>query len=82
MDDDFVIPVSYKGKELHFPARLLHFGYSYKIEVDVYETAVYFERDEEREWRVLVTPEDLETNKKIDRALIEQLIQSLGSILK
>jgi len=82
MDDDFVIPVLYKGKKIDFVAKFLPFGYTYKIEVDVYGTSVYLERDEEKEWRVLLNPEDVEANKKMDAALIEELIHSLDSILK
>ena len=81
MEDSFEIPVLYKGKELTFPARLLPFGYTYKIEVDVYGTPVYFERDEQREWRALAEPADLEKSK-IDSGLIGQLVESLDVLFE
>ena len=81
MDEDFEIAVSYKGKELAFPARLRPFGFTYKIEVDVYGTPVYFERDEEREWRALAEPGDMEKSR-MDPALIGQLVEALEGIFK
>jgi len=82
MDEDFQIPVSYKGEELLFPARLLSFGYTHKIEVDVYSTLVHFERDEEGEWRALMAPEEGEAIKHADVELLEAIMLSIESILK
>ena len=82
MEEGFDIPVSCKGKELLFPARLVSFGYTHKIEVDVQGTLVHFERDEEREWRALVAPEEKESNQPVDVELLQQLIFSLERILQ
>jgi hypothetical protein len=81
MNEDFELPVNYKGKELLLPARLLHLGYIYKIEVDCNEATISFERDDERNWRALADPEILEKNKpKPD--LMQAIADSLDAICK
>jgi hypothetical protein len=40
MDEGFGIPVTYKGKELLFPANLVSFGWTHRIEVHVNGTKV------------------------------------------
>ena len=63
---EFELPVNYNGKELLFPANLLQFGYSYKIEVVINGTKVSFERDEERNWRALVDAGTINANINSD----------------
>jgi len=57
MDEPFLIPVSYKGKEHEFPASLVRRGFSTAIVVDVNDVPVTYERDDEGNWRALVPPE-------------------------
>ena len=52
--DDFQILLAYNGRELMLPAKLIKFGYSYRIEVDIRGWKVFFERDEEMNWRALL----------------------------
>ena len=82
MDEGFDIPVTHKGKELLFPARLVSFGWTHKIEVEVAGTVVFFERDEEREWRALLSAEDAEAGKKVDAELMKAIVDSLEEILR
>ena len=57
MDEEFEIPVVYKNQQLFFKARLLQLGlYTHKIRVDVYGTEVFFEVDEERNYRAYIDP--------------------------
>jgi hypothetical protein len=56
--EDFELPVTFKGKELLFPAHLAQLGYTYKVMVQVEHGQVVFEPDEERNWRA-VASEDL-----------------------
>ncbi|MBD0298586.1 MAG: hypothetical protein ICV84_25860, partial [Flavisolibacter sp.] len=65
MDEPFKLPVTYKGKELLFPAHLLQLGYTHKFQVQVNGYEVFFEPDEERNYRAVVSPEQVE-NSKID----------------
>jgi len=82
MDETFEIPVSHQNNELSFPARLLAYGYSYKIEVTINGTNVMFEPDEERKWRALISYEDLASNKAFTVDLLQAIASSLDEILK
>ena len=64
MEEGFELPVTVNNTEYSFPARLLNYGYSYKLEVDFDGTNIVFEPDEERNWRALISNEDLAANKK------------------
>jgi hypothetical protein len=48
MTQDFDLPVSYRGKELLFPAALQASRFSHQFLVDVYGLEILFEPDEER----------------------------------
>ncbi|MBC7948525.1 MAG: hypothetical protein H7Y42_11630 [Chitinophagaceae bacterium] len=82
MTDDFDIPVTWKGESLLFPARLLQYGYSYKIEVELQGEKYLFEPDEDRNWRALVPFEEAHKARNIQPALLEAVAHSLGEILK
>ena len=83
MDDEgFELPVTYKGQEVEFPAKLIRYGYSYKIEVTVHGMLVAFEPDEERNWRALIDPETISLNKRISIELLEAISIALDSVTK
>ena len=81
MDDSFDLPVTYNGKEEQFPAKLVKFGYSYRIEVEIDESIILFEPDEERNWRAQSIG-DMEKNKKITTGLLQAIVHSLEEITK
>lgn len=80
--DDFILPVTFNGEELEFPARLQQFGYTVKLEVEIKGTKVMFEPDEERNWRALISYEDLQANKKLDKELLEALAEVITNVTK
>jgi hypothetical protein len=80
MNDDFELPVTYKGKEMLLTARLKAFQYTYKIEVEIDGSVIIFEADEERNWRVLAEEES--GNKKPDPELLRAVIHSLDQHTK
>lgn len=82
MEDDFMLPVAFENQELLFPARLLNYGYSSKLEVDVNDIMVLFEPDEERNWRALISFEDLQANKKLDPALLSAIARAIEDLTK
>jgi hypothetical protein len=82
MDDSFIIYILHKSQEIGFPARLLTYGYSYKIEVDIKDNKVFFEPDEERNWRALIGYEELERNKHVDQELLKAIAEAIGEITK
>jgi hypothetical protein len=80
MDEDFELPVYFNGKETSFPARLIHWGYSYRIKVDVYGAIINFERDEQREWRALVDPSENENSKEVSIELLRAITESIEQV--
>jgi hypothetical protein len=82
MDDQFDIPVFYKGEELLFEGELLAYSYSYKIQVEVNGTMVLFEPDDERNLRAIINPENFNEGKKIDVELLKCIGKGIEEILK
>jgi hypothetical protein len=82
MEEEFELPVLFNNKELSFTARLLKYGYSFKLEVDIEETKVLFELDEDRNWRALISYEDLMANKKISIDLLKAIALSIDNVMK
>lgn len=81
MDESFMIPVTYMGKELEYEGRLRLLGYLHKIEIDVEGTAVIFEPDEERNYRAIVSHEQLDKSKGLSAGLLEAIAKQLNSLL-
>ena len=65
MDDDLEVPVTYKNQELIFYAKFMQFGYSYEFEVDVNGIMIFFEPDEERNFRAIIDQSINHENHKI-----------------
>ena len=82
MDEHLEIPVTYKNQELIFLAKFIQFGYSYKFEVKVDGIHVFFELDEERKFRAIIDPGSDIANRKIDKELIELIMESLTGMVK
>lgn len=79
---EFELALNYKGKDLLLPVRLMNYGTSYKLEVEIDGTKVLFEPDEERNWRAMISYEDVQANKKMDTGLLELIARELDAILK
>lgn len=79
---DFELPVLLNDKELLFPGKFLDYGYSSKIEIDVEGTKLVFEPDEERNWRAVISLEDVQANKKINRDLVEAVAEAIDRVMK
>jgi hypothetical protein len=82
MDESFEIPVSYKGQDLAFTSRLIVYGYTHKIEVDVDGSKVSFEPDEERNYRAMLDVEQIKQDKKLDTGLLKAIAQAIEAIVK
>lgn len=80
MNEPFELPVSYKEEELQFPARLQQLGYTHSIVVEVYGTEVFFEPDEERNYRAVVEPEQITKQVSVD--LLKAIAEVIESILR
>ena len=82
MDNNFEIPILYKGKEHLFPASLITTGYTYKIQAEVFGKLISFEPDEERNFRAVMSMDDLHDSSKIDKELLQLIAETLESIVK
>ena len=82
MDDDLEVPVNYKNQELIFIAKFIQFRYSYKFEVDVNGVIVFFEPDDERNFRAIIDPAIDGGNHKIDKELIQLIAEALATMLQ
>lgn len=82
MEEEFNIPVTFNGAEYNFRARLLQYGYSYRLEIEIEHSLVMFEPDEERNWRALVSYEDIKANKKLNPALLSAIAETIAAITK
>jgi hypothetical protein len=77
MNEPFIIPVNYDGKELEYKARFERWGYTHRISVLVGETTVVFEPDEEGGYRTLETEDAFPVPLELLQALAKKLIQLL-----
>lgn len=82
MEEEFELPVLFYNTELNFPAKLLKYGYSFKLDVNIYGTKVQFEPDEERNWRALISYEEVQANKKLNPELLEAIIAAIENVTK
>ena len=82
MDTSFEIPLTYKSKDINFPAEYISTGYSYKINVDVFGQIISFEPDEERNFRALVSYDEIHEADGIDKNLIELIARQLIFLFK
>lgn len=76
--EEFEIPVTYKGQEHLFNARLATFTYGYKIYVDVNGVEIVLERDDAGNLRAML-PESVSDNA-IEKGLIEAIIDVFNQL--
>lgn len=80
--DEFELALTYTGKDLTFLVQLLNYGTSYKLQVEIEGTKVFFEPDEERNWRAVLSYEDVQGNKKLNPELLKAIAEKLDAILQ
>jgi hypothetical protein len=79
--DEFDLPVMYNGEEILFNSSLQVTGYTHRFIVDVYGQSVIFEPDEERNYRAIISVEDLNSNKNIDQELLKMISEKITEII-
>jgi hypothetical protein len=82
MNEPFDLPVLYKDKEIAFPAQLQQTRYAYRFAVDVYGQEIFFEPDEERNYRAMIDPEQLEGNKITDIELLQAIAITIEAVVR
>ncbi len=82
MEEGFDITVPYKNGEALVPVKLLPQGYTYKIEALVNGMVVWFEPDEERNFRAVLPPEGDGNASPPDGALLQAIATALQEALQ
>jgi hypothetical protein len=82
MEDIFILEVEYKGVVHPLEAQLQMVGYIHRFVVSLPTTDVWFERDEEGDYRALLPPDTPEKEaQKIDSGLLQAISQKIAAIL-
>ena len=82
MNEPFLLIVSYKNQECSYEAKLLLQGFTYRIQVVIGATEVYFEPDETGGYRAVRMPgQNKEDLDKIDGVLLGLLAAKLEEIM-
>ena len=79
MNEEFELPVVYKGKQLHLPAQLLQQGYVHRFLVQISGEDVLFEPDEEGAYRAMIDPAMI-NETKIEPGLLKEIADALSSL--
>jgi hypothetical protein len=82
MEEQFELPVEYKGEQLMLNASLIVTGYTHKFCVDVYGQNIVFEPDEERNYRAVIPYDDIDNKRNIDKALLKTIVAAIEAIVK
>lgn len=80
MDEQFELPVKYKGENISFKAVLVRYGFIYKFHVDVNGTVIIFEPDEEKNYIAVSSPADV--NKKFDVELLKKIANVIEGLTR
>jgi len=81
MDEPFTLSVPYKGVQQDFETELIVTGYTYKFRMLVNDTEVFFERDDEGNFRALVPNAETKQLQSLDAGLLQAIAQQLEAIL-
>lgn len=81
MGETFELEVAYKGELLSLPAEYLPMGYSFKIRINIDGTDIFFELDDEKNYRAIASQGDLTKSQNIDINLLAAIAQALQESL-
>lgn len=81
MNETFDIPLAYNGRALMLPAKLLILGYTHKIQVTVDGNEIFFEPDEERNYRAVLAFDCLDETVTTDKNLLKAIADAIETIV-
>ena len=82
MTDEFILEINYKNQQREFTARLIIQGFTHKFLVLVEDNEVYFELDEEGQYRAIKLQGQNEAElDKIDKNLLAAIGTKIHEIL-
>jgi len=82
MEEDFELPVEYKGEQFRFNCKLIVIGYTHKFNVNVNGQTIVFEPDEERNYRAVLSYDDIGKNKSVDIELLKEIAKAIELIVQ
>ena len=82
MNDEFDLPVDYKGQKHIFKAALFVYGYTHKFKVNINGQEILFEPDEERNYRAVLNYSELDKSKNIDVEILKSIAATLEQLVK
>lgn len=77
MKESFQLPLTYHGKEINLEAEFQPRGFSYVIKVTTPDSTVFFERDEENNFRAVQQDMNNPDPNKTDPVLLSAIAASL-----
>jgi len=80
MDEGFLLPVTFLGEEYEFETGFQRYGYIHRIAVNINGVTVLFEPDEERNYRALITPEQMDRSKELNVGLLQAIAGVLETL--
>ena len=80
MNEPFLIPVFYQGKEHEFKARFERWGFTHRITVLIGEMTYTFEPDEEGSYRALISVESAASADKTNPGLLAVVAEKLARL--
>jgi len=78
---DFDLPVEYKGEEITFRTSLLTYGFTHKFQIDINGQEIFFEPDEERNYRATIPYEEIGYQKNVDPELLKIIANTLKQLM-
>ena len=76
-DESFSLPVENRGREIVYEGRLVRWGYSYRIHINVDGEDLIFEPDEERNFRAIVMGDQARFSRDTIEAIADALVRHL-----
>jgi hypothetical protein len=82
MTEPFLLSVPYKGGEKEIEVQLQMTGYTHRFRADMGNgLEVFFEPDEERQYRAIIPPEQADRAHALDPVLIQSIAETLHQVL-
>jgi hypothetical protein len=77
MTENFDLPITIGGNEIILPAQLHQYGYTYQVEVEINGNSIFFERDEERNWRAILNQSGSANLPSVKHELLQAISDAL-----
>jgi hypothetical protein len=82
IDEQFELPVEFKGEQVLLKASLIVTGYTHKFSVNINGQTVIFEPDEERNYLARLDYNNLNDGKNLDLELIREITIVIEELVK